>query len=141
MAGDRGADDRVRADEALLTYRQLAERLGITPDSARSKARRRRWSITLDNQGIARVRVPLDALPDAPPPRPERILVELGTHPVQEELRRAREQIAELEAQLIEARAVGIAADAKVAAERAIADELRRALEWHRRPWWRRLLG
>jgi hypothetical protein len=83
--------------EALLTYRQLAARLGISPDSARNKARRRHWTVTLDNRGIARVRVPLDALPpepSEPPAAPVSPRSEPRSHldqmRVQEELRQAQ---------------------------------------------------
>jgi hypothetical protein len=151
-----GPEDRARADEALLTYRQLAERLGITPDSARSKARRRRWNVTLDNQGVARVRVPLDALPVDQGADPERSPAAPRMHPGHDELRRAQERIASLEVELIEAKAAAEAAErraeveiaaerrvaaAEVAAKAALVDELRALLAETRRPWWRKLLG
>jgi chromosome segregation ATPase len=41
-----------------LTYRELADRLGISPDGARMKARRRKWTATTDNAGSIRVSVP-----------------------------------------------------------------------------------
>ena len=54
-------------DELVLTYRELGERLGIEPDSARARARRRGWRVILDNHGVARVHVPPGELPDTPP--------------------------------------------------------------------------
>jgi hypothetical protein len=62
-----------------LTYVELGERLGITPDSARLKAKKKaargEWQIVPPNRegGLVRVRVPLSALPEHPPERsPER---------------------------------------------------------------------
>lgn len=54
-----------------LTYRELADRLGITINSARIKARRRKWRVLPGNHPLdpARVEVPVAALsPVAPPP-------------------------------------------------------------------------
>jgi hypothetical protein len=139
--------------EVRLTYRQLAERLGISPDSARNKARRRHWTVTLDNQGIAWVRAPLDELP----PEPREPVLNLRSEPrsppdqteVQGELRRARARIAQLEAELIEAKirvgATEKTEQAKEAALREVIALLERQLERERaradRPWWRWLVG
>jgi len=43
-----------------LTYRELGERLGISPDGARMKAKRNKWTATTDNEGNIRVCVPAD---------------------------------------------------------------------------------
>ena len=140
-------------DEVRLTYRQLAERLGISPDSARNKARRRHWQVTLDNRGTARVRVPLDELPSEPREPLADPRSEPRSHPdqpgVQEELNRARERIAQLEAELIEAKirvgATEKTEQAKEAALREVIALLERQLERERaradRPWWRWLVG
>lgn len=45
-----------------LTYRELAERLGIKPESARKMAQRKRWKRVIGNDGCSRVQVPLEAL-------------------------------------------------------------------------------
>ena len=45
-----------------LTYRELAERLGIKPESARKTAQRRRWHRTTANDGTTRIHVPVEAL-------------------------------------------------------------------------------
>jgi hypothetical protein len=72
---DRGADQ-------VLTYAELGERLALSPEAARAKAKREqkagRWSILHGNDGRARVRLPAEALPDRPPDRtpkqpPERL--------------------------------------------------------------------
>jgi hypothetical protein len=46
-----------------LTYRELAERLGVKPESARKTAQRKRWHRTTGNDGTTRIHVPLEALP------------------------------------------------------------------------------
>ena len=46
-----------------FTYDTLAERLGISRDSARKLAMRRRWNRVPGNDGHTRVSVPVDALP------------------------------------------------------------------------------
>jgi hypothetical protein len=53
--------------ELLLTYAELGERLGISPDGARTRAKRAGWRIIPGNDGRARVRVPLVELPERPP--------------------------------------------------------------------------
>ena len=48
-------------DYAWLTYKELADRLGIGADSARHKAKRRKWLVQPGNhpRDSARVKVPL----------------------------------------------------------------------------------
>ena len=52
-----------------LSYDELAERMRITPHSARNLVRRKRWKRTVGNDGKARVSVPVEALtaPSVPP--------------------------------------------------------------------------
>jgi hypothetical protein len=45
-----------------LTYAELAETLGIGPDSARNLVRRKRWSRQTGNDGLARIGVPVERL-------------------------------------------------------------------------------
>jgi predicted nucleic acid-binding Zn-ribbon protein len=45
-----------------LTYRELADRLGVKPESARKTAQRKRWKRDTGNDGLARVTVPIEAL-------------------------------------------------------------------------------
>lgn len=47
----------------ILTYKELAERLQIKPQSARKLAQRKKWMRSAGNDGTARVHVPLDVLP------------------------------------------------------------------------------
>jgi hypothetical protein len=42
----------------LLTYAELGERLGISTEGARTRAKRMRWPRYVGNDGLARVRVP-----------------------------------------------------------------------------------
>src|SRR3954452_19366859 len=56
-------------ESVTLTYAELAERLGIGVESARIKARRRRWMVVLGNDGRARVTVPSESLPQVAPER------------------------------------------------------------------------
>lgn len=49
-------------DTELLTYRELAEKLGVKPESARKTAQRKRWKRVTGNDGLARVAVPVEAL-------------------------------------------------------------------------------
>jgi len=48
-------------DTESLTYRELAERLGMKPESARKTAQRKGWHRTIGNDGLARVIVPVEA--------------------------------------------------------------------------------
>jgi len=52
------------SDTIPLTYRELAERLGLSPDSARIKAKRRKWQTIPGNHPSdpARVLVPVEFL-------------------------------------------------------------------------------
>lgn len=49
--------------DIVLTYVELGERLNIKSASAKRLAQRRKWLRVLGNDGVARVRVPVDALP------------------------------------------------------------------------------
>jgi hypothetical protein len=50
--------------EKLMTYVELAKSLSIKPESARKMVQRRRWAKVLGNDGITRVRVPWEAVPE-----------------------------------------------------------------------------
>jgi uncharacterized small protein (DUF1192 family) len=56
---------------ASLTYPEIASRFGMTTASARNLVRRKGWNKTLGNDGLARIMVPSDAVPDEPPMRAE----------------------------------------------------------------------
>ena len=53
--------------DVLLTYAELAEKLSIKPDSAKRLVLRRKWSRIKGNDGLIRVKVPLEAVPTDSP--------------------------------------------------------------------------
>ena len=109
----------------LLTYAELAERLGVAPEAARSVARRRHWPIIQGNDGRARVTVEesdlaaaatlryRDRSVDQPAGRPD-------DHAVDQPVAELRDRVATTEAEV--ARLVG---ELAVARERAIRAEAR----------------
>ena len=122
-------------DTVTLTYRELADRLGVKTDSARKTVQRKRWRRAAGNDGTIRIDVPIDALPV-----PQDVLGDVtpdsGPDPI---------LFAKLEIEIAGLKEL-------VAAERARADaEGRRANDaisdrdaWRsmaQRPWWRRLAG
>lgn len=114
-------------DTIALTYRELAERLGVKPESARKTAQRKRWRRSIANDGTARVHVPLEALPV-----PEPVSTDVpGTTVSPLEMR-----ILALEVLLDEVRATN--AVLHTANEDLRSDRDR----WHHlamRPWWKRI--
>jgi hypothetical protein len=147
--------------ELWLSYPELAERLGISADGARVRAKRAGWPVQTGNDGRAKVRVPVADLPEHGPNKPEQ-----GPSSVADIRRLFAERTAELKAELHEARQQ--AEQWRTAAEQARADaerergmrtlireqlerevaradrleaELLRLNEAARRPWWRKLLG
>lgn len=82
--------------ELWLTYEEAAERLQIKPDSVRRRAAARKWARRLGNDGLARVRIPDNAIPpdvrgDVTPALPPDASAELNE---------ARVEIATLRAEL-----------------------------------------
>lgn len=72
-------------DTESLTYRELAARLGVKPESARKTAQRKRWKRVTGNDGLARVLVPMEALArpqDAPGDIPSDVAPD--SHPLRE---------------------------------------------------------
>ncbi len=145
-------------DIVWLTYREAAERLGMTLDSVRVKARRSKWTITTGNDGRHRVAVPVRLLDSA--------LERSGASALERSIPSAPEQsdlVAELRRQLeqVEARhdaevrrlvdQVGRERElwleridvAELRAERVEQrlDQVLDVLLTERRPWWSRWLG
>jgi hypothetical protein len=150
-------DDQHDSEALLLSYADLGRRLGVSPDGARSRARRTGWPVIRDNRGRCRVRVHAVELADQPraendhQPEPTADATALLS-----ELRRSHaEQIANLTVRLDRAEQTG--QDWRAAAERDRAraelleaingrldrrvDDLERALEEARRPWLVRVLA
>jgi hypothetical protein len=145
--------------ETWLTYAELAERLGTTPEAARAKVNRGRWRKQLDNTGKAKVLVDLDApaarprsLARTPDHRPD---LQPHAHPDAQAAMMALEaHIATLKDQLAKAEALAVDRSREIAAERErvadltaqllkiTADLLETRKPDHRpRSWWRRLAG
>ena len=138
-----------------LTYVQLSERVGMTPEGARMLARRRHWQIAKGNDGKAVVVVDDAELVTRPAGRsggrPDGRSGGQSSDPTGLE-RELRGRIAELEAttdqraaELLAMTARSAQAEGEAKALRdALADlagRLARAEAELRRPWWRRLLG
>lgn len=50
-------------DTESLTYRELADRLGVKLESARKTVQRKRWQKVTANDGSIRILVPVESLP------------------------------------------------------------------------------
>src|SRR3954452_4252602 len=61
MASNANGPEEVNG-AVRLSYRELAARLGMSPDAARIKARRRGWRVDIGNDGKATVTVQSDEL-------------------------------------------------------------------------------
>lgn len=148
-----------------MTYHELAEAHGITLDSARRLARKKRWAKVPGNDGLARVAVPDDeAGPrDRPQASPKARPKAEGATALQEirdallaEVARLRDERVALQASLVDERrradfaeagrdAARAEAEAVVAEVKERLDEIRADRDrWHAlatRPWWKRLAG
>ena len=51
-------------EELWLTYTEAAGKLGIKLDSVKRRVRARKWPRMTGNDGIVRIQIPHDALPD-----------------------------------------------------------------------------
>lgn len=157
----RSDDAREGDDKVLLTYVELGERLGVSPDGARLRARRKadagEWEMVAPNSrgGPVRVRLPVGDLPEHPPERlPGRRADDPDASPglvgrvdgleaeiaglaagMAAELAAARIRAAVAEARLEAERE---AAEDRVAARNAVIEELRAELARLRLPFWRR---
>jgi len=110
-----------------LTYRELADRLGIKIDSARKTVQRKRWQRVTGNDGVVRVLVPIDSIPVSVSPADTAIDNPIDSPTVKELLSR------------IDALSDLLATERL----RTAAAELDRD-RWHAyavRPWWKRLIG
>src|SRR5215212_79735 len=58
----------ITPDTRWMTYREMADFLGVKEESARRRAQREGWPRQLGNDGRTRVGVPGDAAPDEPAP-------------------------------------------------------------------------
>lgn len=58
--GTVSAQERTMSDMIRLSYAELAARLGVSKEAAKSRARRAGWPRVVDNTGVARFNVPKD---------------------------------------------------------------------------------
>jgi hypothetical protein len=138
-----------------LTYRELADRLGVSVEAARRRALRARWAKQAGNDGRSRVLLPddydVDRRPDgAPDARPDalgeksvpsgRLVAALEAHV---ETLKAQLAAAEARASAADVRAVDEAAKTAqaIAAFESLAQRLEAMAAQHAiKPWWQRLL-
>jgi hypothetical protein len=130
-----------------MPLNEAALRLGVSTEAVRARIRRGQLESRRNNAGRVMVLV------SAPTPAEQSTVDDRTT------IERLRSELDDARADadhwrtLAEQRAVEVAtakgevaaaearAEAQAEAHGRIALELREALEWHRRPWWRRLLG
>jgi hypothetical protein len=119
-----------------MTYEELGERIGRSPEGARMLARRRRWRVEKGNDGKARVVVDEADLVVRPTGRPT------GQPPGhdQEPPPPTTGEIEVLRAQVLALTERAAKAEGETTALRELVDELRRQNNWLRLPWWRRWL-
>lgn len=133
----------------MLTYVELAERLGISVDGARMKVKRAGWKKTKGNDGAVRVTVEeSELIPSERSPNVKATFPDQATEQVRAlegHIATLREQVEHLQQQLGKA-------DAMAASERARVEDLTAQLlkltgemmalhQAQARPWWRRLTG
>jgi hypothetical protein len=136
---------------ASLTYQEIAARFGVTTPSARNLVRRKGWPKTLGNDGLARIVVPSDAIPDEPPMRGEGSIVQpsrldegstvqpsedeahvVAIQALERHIERLEAEVASLRAEREAERVVASAHGATMAALQAATDELRAERDrWH----------
>jgi chromosome segregation ATPase len=143
--------------ETWLTYRELAQALGISAEAARQKAIRARWQRQRGNDGKARILIDLEAEKAAHTPRRRP-----DEHPDERRTFEALEaHITTLKEAIAKAEALGeqhrqgaemaservdhlvtelVEMSMRMAEQTAVADRVRAEFDAYRaRPWWRRL--
>lgn len=142
-------DAPVDRQDKTVTVPEAARLLGKSADAVRSALRRGSLEGYRDNQG--EWRIPLTGLPDRQATPDDHLRQELEQARRQADDRQAtvvelRERLARLEGELAGVKATAMAevnaavrtAEEAIAAKEELVRELREALAWHRRPWWRR---
>ncbi len=111
-------------ESSWLTYKQAADKLGVSPQAARQKAIRGRWPRTRGNDGQALIQVP---------EQPYQLVDALESHikTLQGDVETLKEQLAAEQAK----------ASAAIAAFASLADRLDALAADRARSWWRRLAG
>jgi hypothetical protein len=156
----RAIEDNQDPDGRWLTVDEAAARRGTTVDAIRGLIRRGRIESRKDNEGRVRVRLPTVEAPVAPSRPPVDDEARLGgaeaippkagaegdrwrvaAEERAAQVERLRAELDELRRQVMTMAVEQARAQEQARAERAIADELRAQLAWHRQPWWRRWVG
>lgn len=114
-----------------LTYAELGDRVGISPEAARKKAKAARWPIRLGNDGRARVSVDLGEIRPARPAAAGR--------PDEPARNRVHELQAEVEKLRAALQAEGGRTAVLAAQLEAVTGERDRLYALAARPWWKRL--
>lgn len=118
-------------DTEMLTYKELADRLGVKLESARKTVRRKQWRRVDGNDGTVRIAVPIEALP-VPADSPT---VDAGDNPPDGP---TLADIARLEERIEGLKALGLAEKRRADAAEADRDAWKAMAE---RPLLRRLFG
>ena len=126
-----------------LPITEAADRSGMNRETLRSRARRGLVPTKRSNAGQILVQVPTGTA-TASDQGTNEALTEL-----QEEIADLRTRLTRAETELALVKDVAAAeveaarriAAAEVAAKVELVEDLRRQVEWHRRPWWRRWIG
>lgn len=117
----------------FLTYEVAATRLGISVDSVRRQARRKKWPRKPGNDGSVRVGVPQDRLEVSPKDSPA-----AAPGPVLPSVHELQARVRELEAELVVAGVRLQGRDELLAAAVADRDAWRRHAQ---RPFWKRFVA
>lgn len=165
--GTVSAQERAMSDMIRLSYAELAARLGVSKEAAKSRARRAGWPRVVDNTGVARFNVPKDIFdtpeqhpadtvaddtPETPPaPRPDTAATLAAIGVLRDALERSEVARSEAEQRGIDLSEQVGRLTAERDAARAEAEELRRVPVPETPPtqeatpspktWWQRLLG
>lgn len=130
-----------------FTYAELGERLGLSADGARTRAKRQGWQVVRGNDGRARVMVPPTELPEQIPTKPNQPAEQQPVTLERLAVLTARAQVAEQAVELWRSKAEqnGREAERERGAAEVLRDQLARAerqiderdaeLRELRRPW------
>jgi hypothetical protein len=134
-----------------LSYREVADRLGVTPEAARSRAKRLRWRRQTGNDGRALVLVALEPRPPgdhavaARSPSGRKAVdpalvsaLESYIKTLQGDIEALKEQLSAVGADLVAERA---RTEKAIEAFAALAERLDALAAERARPWWRRFAG
>lgn len=138
-----------------LTYAELAERLGVSVDGARMKAKRAKWRKAKGNDGTMRVTVEeAELTPTERSPNVRPAFAEQPNGHVADQIRTLETYVATLKDQLAKAEALASDRGREVVVERERVADLTAQLlrlttellearkpEQPRRSWWQRLTG